>query len=65
MVPGCFFLASVKQLTFHIIFCVRIIRFIVVNHLNDLEEIILAKPLQTVRELLHINLVSREKRQQR
>lgn len=45
-----------KKLTLDIILGVRVITLIIMHHLHDMQQIILAQPLQTFSQFLHIDL---------
>lgn len=45
-----------EELTFHVIFGVRLVGFVVVYHLNHLEEIVLLELRECFGELLHVDV---------
>jgi hypothetical protein len=44
------------QLTLHIVFGIRVRRLVVVDHLHNLQQVVLVELLQAIGELVHINL---------
>lgn len=56
VVAYCYRRAVLGRLTLNVVHCIRIWSFVVVDHLDDLQQIVFTEFLESVCEFVHVDL---------